>query len=329
MRQKVEAQQIKILELLGDEESQLKIVAIRRAAEIEELKKYPAAQSEILIANQEYIYALEDEKRSKDKLIKQRDALDKLSKSLQTSLDSLTNYREVLLAGDKSILTPLQKYQEVQSEFERLRAVAASTTSSEEEKTKALSELPTAADKFLDSSRLLFASGDKYITDFNSVLNTLDSNTSILSEQKSAADMQLEEIKTSNLILDSIDDTSKLNIDYTRQLINELQAQKIVSDEAKLVSDSAMLVWQQDMLAAVTVQPPVPQITIDLQPLVNEIVGLKEALRLLREEQEAQTNAIIITNDQSTQAAAVVIAKTVEETSKEEFWRTQTEYQGS
>lgn len=309
MQKKVEDQQVKILGLLGDEASQLKIVALRRAAEIAELKKYPDAQSEVLIANQEYIYALEDEKTARDNLIKQRDGLEKVSKALQTSLDNLTNYRKTLLGGDKSLLTPLQKYQEAQTEFERLRSIAASSTATEEERTAALSQLPGVADKFLESSRTMFASGDRYVADFNSVLSTLDTNSASLTDQKSVVDLQLDEIKESKLLLDSIDDNSKLTAEYTKKLLDDLTVQKQLVNDTRIISDALTLTWQENMLAAVSAVPPTPEITLDLDPLVAEIKLLRDEVIALRAEQETQTTNLINTNDQSVQAAAETTAQ--------------------
>lgn len=220
---KVLDQQVTMLGLLGRAEDAL---LIKRGRELYELSKYPKEQADVLIANQMYIYSLEDEKALKDKLIKQRDkekqALNSTITSLKTSITTLENFKNSLLGGDKSILTPAQRYQEAQREFQKVRATALSTPTTEAERAaqaEAIGKLPGLADKFLETSRVLFASGEQYTRDFKEVVGVVDTATGKLIDQKTDAELQLDQLEKSTKILDTIDDNTATTATLLQQYL--------------------------------------------------------------------------------------------------------------
>jgi hypothetical protein len=233
LNNKILEQQISILKLLGNEQD---AVTLSRTRELDALAKYPKEQADVLIANQKYIYALEDEQKAKDALIKQRDKLKGTINTLKSALDNIVNYRQSLMGGELSPLSPTEKYFGAQSEFERLRDIASGPATTEAEQRAqqdAISKLPAAADKFLQSSRTLFASGAEYTRDFDSVTAALSAAESALQLQLTDAEKQLNELETQTDILTKIESSSKT----TAELIQAyLDAQKNVASASSLAS---------------------------------------------------------------------------------------------
>lgn len=204
LRTKTLDQELTILKLLGKDTEAL---ALQRSRELAELAKYPKEQADILIANQKYIYALEDEQKIKEQLIKQQDKLKNTIATLKSAIDNLNSYRQGLMGGELSTLTPSQKYQQAQLEFASLRSIITSTPTTETEKAAqqaALSKFPAAADKFLQLSRTLFASGSQYTEDFSTVANALQSSQNILESQKTYEEQQLTYLETTVALLNTI-----------------------------------------------------------------------------------------------------------------------------
>lgn len=270
LRSRLLDQEVTILGLLGREQEAL---TIKRQRELDELRKYPGLQGELMAANQEYIYALEDEKALKDKLIKQRDkekqALETTIKNLSTAIDTLNKYRANLLTGSMTILSPEQQYQQNKSRFEELSLKLRTGTT--EERIAAASELQASADKFLDSSRAMFASGSNYATDFNSVLSVLDESTELLSTQKTDAEKSLDELMRATSFLDTIDDNTKT----TNELLDDyLLAQERTREEDRQRQELRDQ-WEESLLASMTAAP---EITLDVLPIVTGLVEVRNAL---------------------------------------------------
>lgn len=251
-------QETRILELLGRDQD---LLNRKREKEREEIRKYGGAQKDVLLANQEYIYALEDENKIRQKLIQQRDkekkALEDTIKTLQSAIDALQNYKKNLLTSDLTTLTPLQQYEQNKTEFDTLSAVLASSTSTAEEKATAASKLPAAADKLLNSSRTLFASGAQYQADFDRVLGVIDSSTQFLEAQKTDAQKQLDELIASTAFLDSIEDNTKTTAD----LLKELEDAERKTEEKRVLAVRTAEQWQVDVLGVLKRAYDSPSVT--------------------------------------------------------------------
>lgn len=128
--------------------------------------------------------------------------------------DSLKDFRDSLLTGNLSPLTPLEKYNKALTDLNETYALA---QAGDED---AMSRLKTVAQTFLDMSSEYYASSDAYATDFNRVqtiladaIGSLDSQVSVYQQQLDAANAQLNR-------LGSIDDTAK----SIEELLREAQA---------------------------------------------------------------------------------------------------------
>lgn len=295
LKSKIYDQETKILQLLGKNSE---ILARTREKELAELSKYPKAQSDILIANQKYIYALEDEATARDKLKKRVD--DTIS-GLKSAIDNITNYRKQLTLGDKTVLTPQQQYQQAQQEFERLKALATGPAATEADRAlqlEAINKLPQAADTFLNLSKTMYASGSQYQTDFASVLATLDTVGVSAQAQLTEAEQQLAELKKSSFYLEDIALSSKT----TQELLQEWR------DAANKATQAGTGFTAPTMVAGQV--SPNQDVVQEVQKLRDEFTKQFEKLR---EEQAAQAAAQVINNTQVIDNAATRIVDAVQE----------------
>jgi hypothetical protein len=212
---RVNQTRVKALDLIskisGKESDAIAVVTLQRELELAELDKYPDAQKQILIANQKYLYALEDELSAKDKLVKRRDLLKTTIDNISKAVDALANYKKTLLAGDLSVLLPVDKYQQAKTQFEDLLTTINKTPTTEAEKAAqldAVNKLPQVSDAFLQASRQINASSGAYTSDFESVTRALDATSGILTGQKTDAEKQLDAIKAQGISLESIAESS-------------------------------------------------------------------------------------------------------------------------
>jgi len=250
-----------------------------------------------------------------DKLERLKDARDKEAEALQSTIDklkssiqSLKDYRESLLGGDLSTLTPGEKYNQAKSialETARIAQGPAVTESEIAARDAALSKLPSATDAWLNASRIMYASSDKYTQDFTQVLGILDATSSALSTQQTDAERQLKELETSTGFLGAI----VTNTLTTAQLLEQLFS----SPEAK---QAAIIAAGMAPTAPGTTTPQVNnQLVQTISVLETQITKLNEQIKELRTEQQQQTTQVVIaTYDANNRNADEVTAK------YEELW---------
>lgn len=107
------------------------------------------------------------------------------SSKLADLTKSLREFRQSLLVGSTSTLTPIERYAQAKADFESVRGLA--LTGNEE----ALGKLQGASQTFLTISRELFASGAQYTTDFQTVLDTLETAGNLSQETIDIGERQL------------------------------------------------------------------------------------------------------------------------------------------
>ena len=187
--------QTRIIELIGTD---AEILANSRALVLEQTP-------ETLRSTQSYIFALEDVKTAQDKLNEARkreqDSIKTTVNNLRNYIDSLKQFRESLLLGSTSTLTPGERYTEAKRQLDALVATATSRVVTVEEiaaRDKALSQLQGASSAFLDASRTYNASSSQYTTDFGYVQDILESTSSTLAAQLTDSEKQLEALVTIN-----------------------------------------------------------------------------------------------------------------------------------
>lgn len=196
-----------ILELTGSAEE---ILAANRTKQLGETLQE-------LVPYQEYIYALEDVKTAEANLTKAREAeLGKLKQQKAASdsniaaikgyIQSLKKFKDTLLLGAASPLTPAEKYTESKRQFDAILATATGVAATPEEisaKNAALGQLESASSAFLDASKTYNASSSQYIDDFNLVQRALTESTSSLEQQLSTDERSLLALDTQITLLES------------------------------------------------------------------------------------------------------------------------------
>ena len=201
--------EVEIYNLLGNSAEALRITREEELSTIEETLR-PAKR---------YVYALQDQRAILDKL---RTSLNNTTSSLRSAIESLKDYQKTLLLGDKSILTPSEKYTITKQEFFRLKTLAEAVAITDSEKAAqaaAISKLPGASDAFLEASRTLFASSQQYTDDFRSVNTALDSLIGKLGDQLTDAERQLAALESSANFLDDIEENTKSTAELMADLI--------------------------------------------------------------------------------------------------------------
>lgn len=141
-----------------------------------------------------WIYALEDEANAridlKNAYDKESEARSKAIDDLKTSIKTLEDFSKTLTFGADSPLTPQAKYAQASTDYNAIKNVLLSTTSSSEDKAKALENLPGTISTFLDTSKVFYASSEQYQKDYADAqallaMKIADSKAQLTIEEKS------------------------------------------------------------------------------------------------------------------------------------------------
>jgi hypothetical protein len=160
-------------------------------------------------------------------------SLQNTTKTLTSQITTLNDYKSGLMTGANTTLTATEQYATAKSEVESL--VKTIKTGTQAEKDIAFGKLTGATDRFLGLSKQLYASGAQYSVDFQTVLSTVDEVTTSLGTQKTAAELQLSELESSNNFLQSIDESSKT----TAELLTRLNTARTVMNTANTAATTA------------------------------------------------------------------------------------------
>jgi hypothetical protein len=207
LAEKLKSMRMSILELTGTPEQ---LLAAQRTEILGET-------DERLRTTQQYIFALEDVKTAEANLTKarenevnslkqQKSTTDSTINSLKNYINSLKKFKDSLLLGSASPLTPAQRYAESKSQFDAILATAMGTAvTPEEQRTKdaALSQLESSASAFLDASRIYNASSAQYTEDFGLVQSALSNTETALTSQLTAEEKSLLALESQISALES------------------------------------------------------------------------------------------------------------------------------
>jgi hypothetical protein len=233
---KAKSMQMRILELTSTAEE---FLAAQRAQTIEDTD--PG-----LRATQAYIFALEDVKAAEDALTKARQAeANKLKEqqkvsesfigSIKRYIDSLRKFKDSLLLGAASPLTPAEKYREAKQQFDAILATAmgtAVTPAEQSAKDAALGQLEGASNSFLEASRVYNASSQQYTDDFNLVQRALTQTTSNLADQLTVEEQSLAALNTQIGVLETVNDSVLTVADAVNRLATAVDAARALEPAA-------------------------------------------------------------------------------------------------
>jgi hypothetical protein len=224
-------------------------------------------------------------------------------------------FKQSLLLGASSTLTPGQKYAEARTQFETIYAQALAG-----DKT-AMSKVTGSAQTFLDASKGYFASSEAYTTDFNTVLRKLDDATISAGASASVAELQLNALSIHTDLLSSINDNIA-TIAGVPGLARGGRASglTLVGELGPELVDFSMpaRVYTAEQTAGMFV--PGSSNSGQQQQLIQEVRNLRQEITQLRKDQQQQTGDLIVSNYDANQKASVEIATAVVNTAKETAW---------
>ncbi|HEY9466359.1 MAG TPA: hypothetical protein VIR54_24855, partial [Vicinamibacterales bacterium] len=161
-------------EFSDQQQASLQLLAASRAAAQRDAENYAQQQ---LDATQKLLSVAEDQ------LSTQKDLVD----GLQRTVDALRNYQDSLkLDNNLSPLTPEDRYLEAKRQYDVVAAQAAAGDQN------AAQKLPDYANAFLQESRSMFASSDRYVQDYKQVQAFIGTLTVQYDDQLSVAKDQLD-----------------------------------------------------------------------------------------------------------------------------------------
>jgi len=160
-------------------------------------------------ALQKQIWALQEQQTAAKNL---KTNLENVTKTIKSQIQSLSDYKNALMSGDKSTMTTSQLYAAAKSDINNLLSTINSkplTKEEEDVRNLAIGKLSGQTDKFLTLSRELFASGSQYTADFNTVLGYVGTTSGLLETQQTDAEKQLTQLVDSNKYLQNIEASSQ------------------------------------------------------------------------------------------------------------------------
>jgi hypothetical protein len=140
-----------------------------------------------------------------DKLIstlkKNADGIKSTINKLKDFIKSISEFKTSLLLGNKSTMTPAEKYALAKSQFTSTYEKALSGDEA------AINKLQSVSESFLEASSSFYASGSQYTEDFNSVLSAIDTSISTAQSFEERLNAELSTINDQLFILGGIDTT--------------------------------------------------------------------------------------------------------------------------
>ncbi|MCC7681858.1 tape measure protein [Janthinobacterium sp. FW305-128] len=243
---------------------------------------------------------------------------------LKTFGDGIRSFKDSLLLGSLSTLTPMQKMAEAQRQYEETLAKAKTGDAA------AQSALTAAATAYLTANQVVKSSSDAYAADAARVQADLAALAAIAGTQMSDAQKQLTALdtqvgqlinlnKTAVGIQEAVDALGAAlraggNVDITggMQFASAFGMPLAAVDEV-MVDAPAAQAMQRYFSAGDGVN----------EALVAEIKGLREEVRQLRADQDQQTGAIISSNYDANERAADKVSAGASEAARASVWASQ------
>jgi hypothetical protein len=226
------------------------------------------------------------------------------------------DFRNSLLLGAGSTLTPGQKYAEAKSQFDTIYAQALAGDK------VAMGKVTNSAQTFLDASKTYFASSAAYTTDFNTVLTKLD-NASISAEASaSVAELQLSALGVQTTLLTSIN-ANIATIAGVPQAAGggRVKGLTLVGELGPELVDftNPGQVYTAEQTAGMFA--PKAGVSNNMNQVVQELRQVRQEIAQLRKDQQQQTGDLIVSNYDANNRAAEVITTEVANTATQKEWQ--------
>jgi phage-related minor tail protein len=233
-------------------------------------------------------------------------SLNDLVGSIKDTVTGLNAFKDSLLLGDLSPLTPEQKYAEAAAQYQK------TLTSAQGGDLAAQSNLQAAATAFLEASRTVNASGDQYQSDFQSVLDAVSGITVAMQTQADYAQTVLASAGV------AANQTTMPHTDMTILPINGSHANGL--DYVPFDGYRAELHYGESVLTASENMNYRGMGAGANAALVAEIKALRAEIAALRTDQNEQTGALIKSNYDANDMAAEKIAISTKEAASDVSW---------
>jgi predicted ribosome quality control (RQC) complex YloA/Tae2 family protein len=250
-----------------------------------------------------------------------------MEESLQKTIDkfksfaqSLREFRDNLVLGKSSTLTPLQKYLESEKQFNEISAKALKGDE------QAQSKFQGAAQAFLEASSLYNASSPAYTRDYNSVLEKVNLGITSAEASVSVAELQLgvantqvdllTSINTNIAILAGVPQMARGGLGRGLTLVGEVGPELVDFNQPGRV-------YTADQTAGMFA--PRANVSNNMFAVVAELRQVKQEIAQLRKEQQQQTGDLIVSNYDANQRNAKEVAQAVEEVNTATQWASRNE----
>jgi hypothetical protein len=229
---------------------------------------------------------------------------------------TLREFRDNLVLGSSSILTPLQKYAESKLQFEETYTKA---LAGDED---AQGKLTSSAQTFLTASKDYFASSAQYTQDFNSVLDKVGVGITSAESQISIAERQLNGITEQVGLLTQINENIAV-IAGVPQMATGGRASGLTfvgergPELVNFTSDAT--VYSNEQTRSMFSSPIGGGSQI--AQVVGELVQVRRELTQLRNEQRQQTGDLITSNYDANLKAANQVTAEITNTANDKNWQ--------
>lgn len=252
------------------------------------------------------------------------DAVDAQAQSLKDAADNLRNFsaqikdfKNSLLLGSSSILTPADKYTEARTQFESIYAKAMQGDK------VALSKVTSSAQSFLEASQTYNASSEAYTSDFNTVLSKLDNASISADSAASVAELQLSALSIHTNLLSSINTNIALIAGVPQAASGgRVSGLTLVGEMGPELVDFTTpgRVYTADQTAGMFT----PGIgNTGQQQLIQEVRNLRQEVAKLREQQSTETGHLINATYDAQSKNAEQVTEGVTEAAAKQAWADQ------
>ena len=234
--------------------------------------------------------------------------------------DGLKSFRDNLILGNQSPLTPAQRYAESRRQFDEVSRLALGGDET------AQGKLQNTAQTFLTASKEYNASGSTYTADFNTVLDVVNRGISDQSSQVSLAERQLNGTTAQVALLQTISTDIGLLVNNPSNIPGLAQGGlgrgiTLVGETGPELVDftNPGRVYTAEQTQGMFNNQP--NMTAHVGQLVSEMKQVRQEIAQLRKEQQQQTGALISSNYDANNRAADTITKEVAEASAAQEWQ--------
>lgn len=249
------------------------------------------------------------------------DVLEDQASTIQDTIDrfkdfsaSIMEFKNSLLLGSASVLTPEQKYVEARTQFEETYSKALTGDKD------AMSRVTSSAQSFLEASKTYFASSESYTIDFNTVLSKLDYADISAKASADVAQLQLDNLSIHTDLLTSINENIALIAGVpARAGGGRASGLTLVGEMGPELVDFSTpgRVYTADQTAGMFA--PATNNNVQ-QALIREIQNLRQEVAQLREQQSTETGHLINATYDAQNRNATQVADGVKEAVAKQAW---------